>query len=206
MMQKFYCESESFHAYSRKYFNYIGTLLESVDGKQLENFLALIDSARDSGNQIFFFGNGGSAATASHFANDLSIGTRSYKKPYKALALTDNAAVMTAIANDDTYDDIFLYQLRNHMNQGDLVIAISASGNSNNVLKAIDWANINGGTTVGLTGFDGGELKKFANHSLHVPSNTGEYGPVEDVHMIFDHLLGSYLIERLKQSKEYGSI
>jgi len=149
---------------------------------------------------VFFIGNGGSAATASHFANDISIGTRTGdKKPFRAVSLTDNVAVMTALANDEGYDRMFVDQLRVHMRAGDSLVAISASGNSPNLIEAVDYATSRGATVIGLTGFDGGKLREKSDISLHVPTAKGEYGPVEDVHMIFDHLIGSYLIAEVKR-------
>lgn len=153
-----------------------------------------IKAARENDKMIFFIGNGGSAATASHFANDLSIGTRSQKKPFRVLSLTDNVPVLTAVGNDFGYDDIFIRQLQAYMKSGDVVVAISASGNSPNVTKAVEWANNNGAKTISLTGFDGGKLKTQTHINLHVPSIKGEYGPVEDLHMIFDHVIGNYFM------------
>ena len=159
-------------------------------GRVIEMFLA----ARETGNRIFFCGNGGSAATASHFANDIAIGTRSPQKPFRAVSLTDNVAVITAIANDDGYDHIFVQQLQTLMEPGDLVVAISASGNSQNVVAAVEYANAHGNPTIALTGFDGGKLKVAATVTIHINSLKGDYGPVEDMHMVLDHMIGSYLM------------
>ncbi|MEO5346972.1 MAG: SIS domain-containing protein [Magnetococcus sp. YQC-9] len=126
-------------------------------------------------------GNGGSAATASHFANDLSIGTNSYHKPMRALAITDNQAVITAIANDFGY------------------LGISASGNSPNLLRAFEAAREMGIKTIALTAFDGGQMKSMADEGIHVPTDPKEYGPAEDAHMVLDHLVGAYLIQRIKR-------
>jgi D-sedoheptulose 7-phosphate isomerase len=101
---------------------------------------------------------------------------------------------MTAIANDHGYEEIFVKQLHAHMDAGDLVVAISVSGNSPNVVAAVEWAREHGARTVGLTGFDGGRLRGLVDVSVHVPTDRGEYGPAEDVHMIFDHLLGTFLM------------
>ena len=151
-------------------------------------------AARERGSRVFFIGNGGSAATASHFANDLAIGTRTLEKPFRVISLTDNVAVMTAIGNDYGYEQIFLQQLKTVMDPHDVVVAISASGNSPNLLTAIEWANAHGAITIGLTGFDGGRLASLAQQRVHIPSNKGEYGPVEDAHMILDHIVGNYLM------------
>ena len=131
-------------------------------------------------------GNGGSAASASHWVNDL---TRWRAKPFRAISLVDNAAIVTAYANDEGFEHIFRMQLQNLMTPGDAVVAISASGNSPNLVSALDYANAVGGVTIGLTGFSGGALREIANSGVHVPSEIGEYGPVEDAHMILGHLV-----------------
>lgn len=186
--------------YARAYLDYLASCFKALDSDAIESFIRLLLAARASGNTVFFIGNGGSAATASHFANDISIGTRTGDHlPFRAVSLTDNVAVMTALANDEGYDRMFVDQLRVHMRDGDSLVAISASGNSPNLIEAVDYAKIRGATVVGLTGFDGGKLRRKSDISLHVPTEKGEYGPVEDVHMIFDHLIGSYLIAEVKR-------
>ena len=187
-------------SYASAYLDYLASCFKSIDAAAVEAFIRLLLAARESGNTVFFIGNGGSAATASHFANDISIGTRTGdKKPFRAVSLTDNVAVMTALANDEGYDRMFVDQLRVHMRAGDSLVAISASGNSQNLIEAVDYATSRGATVIGLTGFDGGKLREKSDISLHVPTAKGEYGPVEDVHMIFDHLIGSYLIAEVKR-------
>jgi len=184
--------------FARAYLRHLGEVLGRLDTGAVGKFVEVILDARERGARIFFCGNGGSAATASHFANDLGIGTRSTKKPFRAIALTDNVAAMTAIANDDGYDVMFARQLAVLMQKGDVVVAISASGNSPNVLRAVEHANANGAVSVGLTGFDGGKLKGMVRHAVHVPTEKGEYGPVEDAHMALDHLVASYLIRLVR--------
>ena len=174
--------------------------LHHVDCNAVGAFADLLLSARQTGNAVFFIGNGGSAATASHFANDISIGTRTGdNKPFRAISLTDNVAVMTALANDEGYEKMFVDQLKVHMRDGDALVAISASGNSANVIAAVEYAKSRKATIVGLTGFDGGKLRKLSDISLHVSTARGEYGPVEDLHMIFDHLIGSFLIAEVRR-------
>lgn len=186
--------------YARAYLDYLASCFDAIDNTAVEAFIRLLLAARVSGNTVFFIGNGGSAATASHFANDISIGTRTGDKmPFRAVSLTDNVAVMTALANDEGYDRMFVDQLRVHLRDGDSLVAISASGNSPNLIEAVNYAKMRGATIVGLTGFDGGLLREKSDISLHVPTASGEYGPVEDVHMIFDHLIGSYLIAEVKR-------
>lgn len=186
--------------YAKAYLDYLATCFEAVDCDAVGAFAELLLSARQNGNTVFFIGNGGSAATASHFANDVSVGTRTGdNRPFRAVSLTDNIAVMTALANDEGYDQIFVYQLKVHFRDGDALVAISASGNSPNVINAVDYAKSRGATVVGLTGFNGGRLRELCDISLHVPTAEGEYGPVEDLHMIFDHLIGSFLIAEVKR-------
>ena len=144
--------------------------------------------------KIIIFGNGGSAVCASHWCNDLTNGTKvKGKKTIKAISLTDNTASITAIANDSGYENVFLLQLENLLTPGDIVIGISASGNSPNVVKAFEFANSVGATTVALIGFDGGIMKSISKVVLHIPTNKGEYGPVEDIQLVLDHLISSYI-------------
>ncbi len=184
--------------FATRYIEHLNDVLRGIDPKAIANFVDVLLSARERGAKIFFIGNGGSAATASHFANDLAIGTRARKKPFRAISLSDNNAVLTAIGNDFGYDEIFSRQLEYLAVPQDVVVAISASGNSPNIVKAIKFASNLGMTTIGLSGFDGGKLKELVKHKLHVPTKKGEYGPVEDAHMVLDHMVGAYLIKRLQ--------
>ena len=183
----------------KNYFDYLSQVLEKIDKEEIEQFIEILIKARIDKSTIFFIGNGGSAATASHFANDISIGTRTLSKPFKAVSLCDNAAVVTAIANDDGYEEVFVQQLRVLYKKNDILVAISASGNSMNLMKAIEFAKENEIKTVGITAFDGGKLKQVADYNIHVPTEKGEYGPAEDVHMILDHLIGAYLTRMVKE-------
>ena len=180
------------------YFEYLAKVLRSIDPNEVAAFIKVLLVAREQGSSIIFMGNGGSAATASHFANDLAIGTNSYHKPFRALSITDNHAVMTAIANDFGYDNVFERQIRILGKPADVVVGISASGNSPNLLKAFDTAKSLGITTVSLTGFDGGRMRQLADISVHVPTGFKEYGPAEDAHMVLDHLIGAYLIQLVR--------
>jgi D-sedoheptulose 7-phosphate isomerase len=193
-VETIYSENKKPRAFAKAYLEYLSGILTKMDLDSIGGFIELLQDARERGARIFFIGNGGSAATASHFANDLGFGTRTWKKPFRALSLTDNVAVITALGNDYGYDDIFVLQLKTQIAKGDVVVAISASGNSPNIVKAIEYANEVGAITVGMTGFDGGKLRKIAKSAVHVPSQKGEYGPVEDVHMIMDHLVGAFLV------------
>ena len=180
--------------FSRSYFDYLKRVLDGIDLQSIRRVVEIILDTRERGATVFFIGNGGSAATATHFANDLSIGTNDYDKPFRVISLTDNVAVITAIGNDFGYDEIFSRQLRVYGKSGDVVVAISASGNSPNLLKAFDYAKSAGIKTIAITAFDGGKMKPLADDGIHVPTAPKEYGPAEDAHMVLDHLIGSYLM------------
>lgn len=197
-IERIYQRAEKPAAFADGYIRHLTLLLASLDRQAIGRFIEALMDAREREATIYFIGNGGSAATASHFANDIGIGTGALKKPFRAVSLCDNNAVMTAIANDFGYEQLFVRQLQTRMLPGDVVVAISASGNSPNVIRAIDWANAHEAVTVGLTGFDGGSLMKAAQIGVHVATEKGEYGPVEDVHMVLDHLAGGYLLCRCR--------
>lgn len=193
-IEQLYREAPRAVEFARGYLNYLCDVLDRLDTQEIAAFAEVLWQARERAARIFFIGNGGSAATASHFANDLAIGTRTWAKPFRVISLTDNVAVLTAIANDYSYEELFVRQLMTLMVPNDVVVAISASGNSPNVVKAVEYANAHGAITVGLTAFDGGQLRQIARISVHAPTNKGEYGPAEDVHMVLDHLVGNYLM------------
>ena len=197
-LDKFY--TEDIIDFSRSYFNYLKQVMDRVDLSSIRRFIEALLDARERGAMIFFVGNGGSAATASHFANDLAIGTNDYSRPFRALSLTDNNAVITALGNDFGYDQIFSRQLRVQAKRGDLLVAISASGNSPNLLSAIDYAKSAGIKTIAITAFDGGKMKIMADDGIHIPTAPKEYGPAEDMHMVLDHLVGAYLMRYVKNA------
>ena len=178
--------------FAKEYSAYLASLLHKLDYSEIGKMIEVILDARERCAHVFFIGNGGSAATASHFANDISIGTRVTDKPFKAMSLTDNVAILTAVGNDDGYEFIFTKQLQNFANSGDVLVAISASGNSPNIIHAVNYARQKGLKIIGLSGFDGGKLRELSDIKIHVQTAKGEYGPVEDVHMFIDHLIGSY--------------
>jgi D-sedoheptulose 7-phosphate isomerase len=188
-------------AFAGAYLEYLTKVLKDIDAREIGRFVQTLLDARERGATVFFIGNGGSAATASHFANDLSIGTNDYDKPFRALSLTDNVAIMTAIGNDFGYGDIFVRQLRVLGKSGDVLVGISASGNSPNILNAFEYAAAAGIKRVALTSFDGGKMKGMADEGIHVPTAPKEYGPAEDAHMVIDHLVGAYLIRMVKNER-----
>lgn len=197
-VERIFGESGSCAEYAGKYLAYLSEVFKGMDCGAIQTVAEIFERAREEGKQIFFIGNGGSAATSSHFANDLGKGACvKGRAPFKAMSLVDNVSLITALANDDGYESVFIAQLQNILNSGDVVVGISASGNSPNVVKAIEYANSKGATTVGLTGFSGGKLREISQVCIHVNTPKGEYGPVEDVHMILDHLITTYLKMRL---------
>lgn len=162
-------------------------LLARLDDNKIENIADLLKGDKT----IFIVGNGGSAGTASHFAEDLAYGA---KKGIRAISLTDNTPYITAIANDEGYEHIFTRQLETLFREGDIVIGISVSGNSPNVINALEYANKHKGVSIGLLGFDGGKAKRICQHYIHMESD--DYGLVEDMHLILVHLVTEYLRER----------
>ena len=182
--------------FSNNYLEYLTELISQLDRKAIGNFADLLLQSRDSGSTTFFLGNGGSASTATHFVNDISFGSRQFEKPFRAISLCDNQAVITAIANDEGYENIFLQQLQTLAKPEDTIVCISASGNSKNLIKAIEYAKDNNLYIVGLTAFDGGYLKENCDLNIHAPTKIGEYGPAEDLHMVVCGLIGSYFKEK----------
>jgi D-sedoheptulose 7-phosphate isomerase len=173
--------------------------IEALDYEEIEKFLEKLINAYKNGKFVFVIGNGGSAANASHLAQDLAKGTKHNSeqvKRLKALSLTDNLPFVTAQGNDEGYDSIFEQQLRTFASPGDLLISISGSGNSPNIIKAVEWANKNGLYTIGITGFDGGKLKKLSHHSVN--ASLDDMCTSESIHSIIFHYIILELKERLK--------
>lgn len=176
------------------YLRYVAVLLGQLDPSEIAAFVDRLERARREGRTVFLAGNGGSAATASHMAIDLGVADRfGTPGPLRALAVTDSTPMLTAIANDFSYADVFVRQIEVHYRPGDVLVAISASGNSPNVVAAAEWVKTRGGVVLGLTGFDGGRLKVLCDVAVHVRTPGGEYGPVEDAHLILDHLVTLWL-------------
>lgn len=187
-----------------QYIDYTFNATRTIDPLQIEKFIDLLFDAYKNQNTVFIIGNGGSAANASHLAQDLAKGTRpALENPrrIKAISLTDNIAFITAAANDDGYDTVFEQQLKTFAVPGDYVVAISGSGNSPNIVKAIHWANMNGLTTIGITGFNGGKLKELNTYSLHVELN--DMCTSESIHSIVLHYV---IIELQKLIRTYTAV
>lgn len=174
--------------YVRGYIKKLTSLLQVIEPKEVEKAGLLLTAAREEGRQVFICGNGGSAATASHMAVDLGKGcSRNRDKRFRVLSLTDNVPWMTALSNDISYEDVFVEQLKNYAQKGDVLFAISGSGNSKNVLKALQYANQIGCETIGCSGFAGGKLKELVKHHIHIKSD--HMGLIEDGQMIVAHIL-----------------
>ena len=186
--------------FAADYFNRLCSIFNNLDLKKLDKLEIVLKKARLNKNNIFVFGNGGSAATASTMANDLGFDIQkktSTKTPFKFFALTDNTPVITAISNDTGYENVLIYQLRIHFQKKDIIILISASGNSKNLLKAANWVKKNNGYVFSFLGFDGGKLKNLSDDYILVKTEKGEYGLVEDMHLIINHIFAHWFQSRL---------
>ncbi len=185
--------------YIRGYLTSLQDTLDSLPVADIDEVIALLRRARLEHRKIFILGNGGSASTASHFVCDLAKNTRVRGWPdFRVIGLADNMPLVTAFANDEGYESIFATQLANLVEEGDVVIGISTSGNSENVLNAIRVGRGRGAVTVGFTGFDGGQLGPLSDLHLHVPSDCIEH--VEDAHLVLEHLITKRLREEAEES------
>jgi D-sedoheptulose 7-phosphate isomerase len=172
-------------------------LLDAVDVVTLERIVQRLTIARENGNLIYLAGNGGSAAIASHWVNDLGKATkRNGYQHMKVLSLCDNVAWLTALANDEGYETVFVEQLDNFAQAGDILIVISSSGNSLNLVKAVQLAKSRGLVTIGFVGFDGGVLKDMVDEHLLISTEKGAYGLVEPAHELICHIVTACLSER----------
>lgn len=183
----------------RKYIESITETLNRIDIESIDKAIQLIEKTVEYEGNIYVIGNGGSAATASHLISDFSntVGYSNGKR-INIHSLTDNVSVITAIANDYSYDLIFKKQLEDRLKTGDLLIAISGSGNSKNILKAVEYANEMKVATLAMTGFDGGRLKDLTQLNMHVPINDMQIS--EDIHLLFNHLITYILIKTNKSN------
>ena len=183
--------------------------IANLDHASIINFGKKIMETIEKNKTVFFVGNGGSASTASHYVNDLltaytyeqSAGRPFTNKKAKAYSLTENTGVVSGLANDFNFENVFVNQLRTISEPGDLLVVISASGNSVNLLNAVKFANENGIFTVAIVGFDGGKVSQLANMVIHAKTNVGDYGPAEDVHLVINHVTTAFIRELLYGSK-----
>jgi D-sedoheptulose 7-phosphate isomerase len=176
--------------YRRKCLN----VLEKIPEASVTALIDVLEAARAEGRQVFVCGNGGSASTASHLAAGLcKEGSWGREQRFRALSLTDNVSILTSVANDTDYSKVFVEQLKNHARAGDVLIAFSGSGNSSNIVRAIEWANENGLLTVGVTGGTGGSLAQLAHQTVMVDST--HMGHIEEAHFLIQHLVTYYFME-----------
>ena len=174
--------------YIKKYLELEKNTLDKLNLEEINEAMNALKSARERSANIYIFGNGGSAASASHFVCDFNKGANLLGQPrFRFQCLSDNTPIITAISNDIAYEDIFVYQLNQILKKEDLIIAISGSGNSKNIVKALQYAKEIGTEIIGITGYSGGEVRKLADYHLHVPLDDMQIA--EDIHMIFDHMI-----------------
>ena len=186
----------------KEYVDNLTNILNNLDTNSIVQIKDALESTIKNKSKIYILGNGGSAATSSHMANDLSVGLKLRDiRSFDVESLSDNSSVCTAIANDIGYENIFYAQIKNKIKKDDVLIAISCSGNSENIIKAVEYAKEKNTTIIGLTGFEGGKLKELSDINYHIDTTKGEYGLVEDAHMILDHIIYSYYISLKPETK-----
>ena len=198
-LEKIYKEHGDITDFSKAYFLYITELLNAFDHSSIGAFMKVLEESRLAHKTIFIAGNGGSASTASHMGTD--FGAAVFKAstsefPFRVQPLTDHISMVTAIGNDFGYEHVFTKQLEVQYRDGDVLVVISASGDSPNVVNAANWTRARGGKVLGLLGFDGGKLKKICDVCIVVNTPKGEYGPVEDIHMVLDHMFTNWMYIR----------
>ena len=170
------------------YFGQLSRMMDELDHASVEKAIDLVKQKWIDGKKVLVCGNGGSAMTASHYITDWNkMAFLATGRPFRGVSLSDNMGLITAYANDISYDDVYSEQVKNLMDEGDLVVAVSGSGNSPNVVRALEVANEGGGVTLAICGYDGGKIKQIAQHVLHVPSFDMQI--CEDLHFIFGHMV-----------------
>ena len=180
--------------FSKRYFENLNVIFKKINLKKLSNLTSCLENCRNNNANIFVIGNGGSAINASAMSNDLGfdILKKTKKKPFKIVSLTDNNAISTAISNDIGFENLFISQLKTLYEKDDILIAMSVSGNSKNLIKACNWFKKKGGFVFGILGCNGGKLKKFCSDAIIIPSKKNEFGPVEDMQLIINHILAHW--------------
>ena len=186
--------ADGFESYARGYFDRVAELARKIDLPAVVRAADYIGKTRQTGNALYFIANGGSAAVAAHWVNDLMAGANQEgKPPFRAYCLTDNTSTVTAIGNDSAFENIFRDQLRAYVRPGDVVIAMSVSGNSENIIRGLGAAREADATTIGIAGMTGGRMADCCDVFIHVPSTADEYGPVEDLFSLLEHLVIGWL-------------
>lgn len=181
----------------KAYFEREKEAISKLNYDEIAEAVEVIKDAYEREATIYIFGNGGSAATASHYVGDFNKGIcEKLDKKFNLICLSDNTPILTAIANDISYEDVFYFQLKNKLKKDDLILAISGSGNSKNVIKAVEYAKEIGTKVVGITGYSGGKLRELADYKMHV--NVDDMQIAEDLHMAFDHMMYRVFTDNLK--------
>jgi len=199
VINKLSVKNKNVASFAESYFQNLIDTFKKLDKELIIKLEREFLEIRKKNATLYVFGNGGGAATAMTMANDLGFDVlkKTNKKTFKIISLNDNSSVITAIANDTGYDNIFLNQLKIHFNRNDKILIFSASGNSKNLVDAANWVKKKGGKVISILGFDGGKLKKISNLSLHIKSEKGDYGPVEDIQLIINHILAHWFQKNL---------
>lgn len=176
-LEEIFAPSDLQADYLKRYCDYVQQLISEIDIESVKRVVDCFLEARRTDKTIFFAGNGGSASTASHFAQDMGeVGRKIRGKGFRTQSINDNVSALTAISNDYSYDHVFSLQIQHNFDPGDVLVVISARGNSPNVIKAVELAKEKNGSTVALVGFDGGQLAQMCDHVVHIQSKKGEYG------------------------------
>ncbi len=198
-INKLATKNKSILNFANSYFDNLINTFKNLDKSSILKLEKEFLDLRKKKSTLYVFGNGGGAATAMTMANDLGFDVlkKTNKETFKIVSLNDNSSVITAIANDTGYDNIFLNQLKIHFKKNDKILIFSASGNSKNLVNAANWVKKKGGKVISILGFDGGKLKKISNLSVHIKSEKGDYGPVEDIQLIINHILAHWFQKNL---------
>lgn len=185
-----------FNNFFKQYKRNLIHLIEQLDLEQVKEVVDEFNDVELKHGSVYVIGNGGSASTSAHILNDLDIGLRRRDiKKLNIVNLTDNIPSITALANDLDYEDIFFYQIYEKITSTDILLSISCSGNSKNIIKAVKYGKECGATIISFTGFDGGELKKLSDININIEAKKGEYGLVEDLHLIINHMIYSFYLK-----------
>ena len=187
-------KSTDFLGVISRYRNRLEQAIEGIDESEIDRFASELLGARARGATIFLAGNGGSASTVNHYAIDWVLGTEVDNPPFRVLSLSESVASLSATGNDQAFEFVFARPLRRLGEQGDVLVVVSASGNSPNLLAAVNVAREKGVRVVTVTGFDGGKLKALADVSVHIPTALGDYGVAEDLHLSVGHIIKESLI------------
>ena len=193
-------KQKNIYKFSEIYFKNLKEIFKNINLKKITILSKYMDICRNKNSNIFVIGNGGSAVNASAMANDLGfdILKKTKKKPFRIISLTDNNAINSAIANDVGFENLFVSQIQSLYKKGDMLIVLSVSGNSKNIINAAKWFKKKRGKIFGILGFDGGKLKKICSDYIIIKSKNGEYGPVEDLQLIINHILAHWYQVKLK--------